>query len=260
MTKNLEIATQKSTLERNKALDEICKELQLNHIPHSSLADQKNVFLDIIVKSMKSSNEAAQISAARMSTLIVLQLGHDERFCSKLSNLFSDLLRRSSNSPSVNASICTTLAFFELFDEEHTHLGDLMDSFKEIFSGNQSSNGDKSNEESNLLRIKALEAWGLLLTVCSPKEVCSLVKSRNMKDLTEMLHTPNIDFRIACGQVILLVIERGRIHNSSYLESDIPEVCNVIKELVNDVYISKDKRRTQAVKFREILKYLEVKR
>lgn len=255
LSKYLENATHDSTLVRTKALEDICKELQLNHIPHNFLSDQKNVILDIIIKTMKRGTEIIQILVIRLATLIVLQIGYDERFCSTLSNLFSKSLQLTAISPSVNASICTALAFFELVDNEHTgNVFGKMELFRQIFSV-------PHKEESNLLCAKALEAWGLLLTLCSPKDVCSsIVKNRTMKDLIEMLHTPNVEVRIICGQIICLIIEQGRMYDSTYLQSDIVEVCKVVKVLVNERYgiISKDKRRTQAAKFREILKYLEV--
>lgn len=261
MTKNLENANDKSHLERSNAVKEICKELQLNSVPKSVLEDHKNTILDIILRSMKR-DDGAQISVIRLATLMVLHLGHDEKFCSQLSNVFSNMLRLSATSLPVNASICTALSFFELVDIEHTNNGQLrsvMDLFRQKFSGSQPQvETTKRNEESYLLRTKALEAWGLLITLCTPREVCSLVRSSTMKDLTDMLHTPNVEFRIVCGQVISLVVEQGRIYDSNYLHSDIQEVCNVMKNLLNDRNISKDKQRTQNPKFREILKFLEV--
>lgn len=208
---------------------------------------------------MKCADGTAQILAARLATLFVLQLGYDDEFCSKLSNFLSNSLRRSTTSPSVAAAICTTLAFLELVDNESMHNGSLMDLLRDIFSDTK-SNGDTLNEPTSILRIKALEACGLLLTLCSPKDVCSHVGGRVLKDLIEILHIPNIDFRIACGHVILLVIEQGRIYDSTFLQSDLPELCNVIRNVVSDGHknICKDKRRTQNTKFREILKYMDV--
>jgi len=110
-----------------------------------------------------------------------------------------------------------------------------------------------------LLCCKAVEAWGLLLTLCSPKDVCTPAGRRVLKELTEMMHKPNIEVRIACGQVICLIIEQGRIYDSTYLHSDLKESLNTIKNIVTDRcrIISKDKIRTQNARFREILKYLE---
>lgn len=264
--KNLQLATQKSPIERTKALKAICDELQDKLVPHTFLADQKNVILEIIFKAMKRGSESEQLAAVRLATLTVLQFGRDERFCSEISKLFFNSLKQSSATISTNASICTALALIELVDDEYStnvSFESVMNVLKQIFYEShpryKSSKEDSSNEQSNLLRIKALEAWALLLTLCSPKDVCSIVKSQMIKDLTEMLHSSNAEFRIVCGQVISLIIEQGRMHDSGYLKSDIPEICNVIQDLVTDRRsISRDKRMKQNTNLREVLKYLEV--
>lgn len=253
-------------MERTKALEEICDELQNKVVPHTFLADQKNVILDIILKAMKRGSDTEQLAAVRLATLTVLQFGRDERFCSEISKLFYNSLKNSSASISTNAAICTALAFFEIADDEHSTnvpsepvLNILRQIFSESHPHYKSLMEGSSNEQSNLLRIKALEAWGLLLTLCSPKDVCFMVNDQIIKDLTEMLHTSNAELRIVCGQVISLVIEQGRIHDGGYLKSDIPEISNVIQDIVTDRRsIGRDKRMMQNTKLREVLKYLEV--
>lgn len=251
--KNFLNATNKSPAERTKALEEICKEVSL--VPLAFLADQKHVILDIILKAIKRGGETEQLAAVRLATLTGLRLGRDDRFCSEMSNLFLNSLKNSSTSSSTtNASICTALAFFELVDNERANnvlFEHLMEVFRQKFS---------SNEESNLLRTKALDAWGLLLTLCSPKEVCSIIRSKMMKNLTEILLNANAELRIVCGHVIALIIEQGRLHDNNYLKSDIPEICNAITDVIDDrKNISRDERKMQNVKLREILKYLEVR-
>lgn len=238
-------------MERTKALEEICKELSLEPLALSS--GQKNAVLDIILKAMKRGSETEQLAAVRLATLTVLQLGRDERFCSEITNLFLNSLKHSSTSITTNASICTALAFFELVDNERANSAlfePVMNLLVQKFS---------SNEHADLLRLKALDAWGLHLTLCSPKNVCSIVKSKMIKDLTGMLHTSNAALSIVCGQVISLIIEQGRMHDNSYLKSDIPEICNVINDVINDRRNNnRDERKMQNAKLREILKYLEV--
>lgn len=264
ISKNFELATHKSPIERIKAVEEICNDFHL--VPLAFLTDQKNVIVDIVLKAMKRGNEMEQLAAVRLATLTVLQLGHDERFCSEISNVFFNSVKQSSASSATNASICTALAFFELVDTEQGGNSDMISSmscFRQIFSGSQphlqTKNSACPNEHSKLLRIKALEAWGLLLSLCSQKNVCSLASGQLIKNLTEMMHTSDVEFRVVCGQVISLIIEQGRIYDKSYLQSDIPEICNVIKDIVNDRRnISGDKRRMQNPKLREIMKYLQV--
>lgn len=238
-------------MERTKALEEICKEL--SYSPLTPLADQKNFILDIILKAMKRGGETEQLAAVRLATLTVLQLGREDRFCSEISNLFLNSLKHSSTSSTTSAAICTALAFFELVDNEHgLSFEPVMHLLRQKFT---------PNEQSNLLRIKALEAWGLLVTLCSPKNVCSLIKGKTIQELTEMLQTSNAEFRVVCGQVISLIVEQGRIHDKNYLKSDIPEICNVINDVINDRRNNnRDERKLQNTKLREMLKYLEVNR
>ncbi|KAJ6639181.1 Interferon-related developmental regulator 1 [Pseudolycoriella hygida] len=262
---NFEFAANKSSTERVKALEEICKELQQNVVPHAFLEDQKNLILDIVCKGMKRGSDAEQSAVVRMATLTILQLGRDERFCSEISKLFLSSLRLRTASESVNSLICTALAFFELADDEETssrNFEPTMHLLKEIFSGNHShyktSNAHSSSEGLNSLRVKAMEAWGLLLTLCSPKVVCSIVSSETVKDLIDMLHTSNDEFRVSCCQIISLIVEKGRTFDNSFLNSDVKDLCNVVKDLINNPSsVSKNKRITQKTKLREVLTCLE---
>ncbi|XP_037045013.1 uncharacterized protein LOC119080683 [Bradysia coprophila] len=262
--KFLHLATNKSSEERVKALEEICKEC--HSVPQTFLADHESVLLDIIVKAMKRGNEPEQLAAVRLATLTVFQLGRTERFCSEISNLFLNILRRLSSSNSTNASICSALAFIELMDNENsdsTFLEPAMSLFRQIFAGNHSNrktmNKDSAEELPITLRTKALEAWTLLLTLCSPEDVCSTIDSQQIKELTDlMLQNPTVEFRIACGQVISLIVERGRISECDYLKSDILDICCTIKDIINDrKNTTGDKRIFQNTNLREVLKYLE---
>lgn len=236
-------------------------------MPHIYLADQENVLLDIIVKAMKRGTEPEQLAAVRLATLTVFKLGRTERFCSEITNLFLNSLRRLSSSHATNASICSALAFIELVDHEQDNgsfLESAMSCFRQIFTGVHSNyktmNKDDPEELPVTLRIKALEAWALLLTLLPPEDVSSNIDSQQIKEFTDlMVDNSSVEFRIVCGQVISLIVERGRINDSNYLHSDTPDLCYTIKNIINDrKNATGDKRVSQNTHLREVLKYLEV--
>lgn len=254
----MELAASKSS-DRVNSIQEICKELPL--LPHDFVVDQQNAILAIISKAMKRGTEQDQTAAVRMATLTAFRLGRKERFSSEISNLFSNLLNaKSAATVSTKASICTALSLIELLDIENGNdlfVEPTMELFRQIFLQNQSTAAKDSNE-STKLRTKALEAWGLLLTLCSSDDVRGFVKGPLVGELMEILSNDGngTELRVACGHLFALLVERGRISDKNFLKSEISEICSTIGDVMNDrKNVASDQRKA----LRDVIKYLEVR-
>lgn len=254
-------------MERAKLIQNICNELYL--FPNDKLENQRNVILVVILKAMKRGDEAEQAAAVRMATLAVLQSVREERFCCELSNEFLKFLNHSPAAISTNASICTALAFIELANNNELNnspfLEPLMNLFRQFFCGAQSKQRKtlKENhidETSAILRTRALEAWGLLLTTCSLDVVYTLVNNKIIEELTVLLMNDlATEFRIVCGQVICLIIELGQLRQSEYFEENMLDTCIVIRNILNDRRsASSTKRKSLNTRLRAVLQYVEV--
>ncbi|XP_037029507.1 interferon-related developmental regulator 2-like [Bradysia coprophila] len=136
-----------------------------------------------------------------------------------------------------------------------------MNLFRQIFSGTQSKHHKTLKENSTHklltnLRTKALEGWGLLLTLCSLEDVCILVRDKIIDELTElMINDSNAEIRIACGQLISLIIELGRLRQSKYFKQNMSDTCVAITDIINDRNSGKHKLQNSSL--REVLKYVE---
>lgn len=65
---------------------------------------------------------------------------------------------------------------------------------------------------------------------------------------------------MAAGETIALILESGRAHDENFLEEDIGDLCDAVKQLATDShkYRAKRDRKAQRATFRDVLRYLEV--
>jgi len=65
---------------------------------------------------------------------------------------------------------------------------------------------------------------------------------------------------MAAGETIALILESGRSHDEDFLEDDIAELSEAVKQLATDShkYRAKRDRKAQRATFRDVLRYLEV--
>lgn len=77
LLQSIENATEKSTQIRIQALQNICQIFQHNHIPEF-VEDRKVTVADIVEKSLRRGKREEQEWAARLSSLLILQIGGDD--------------------------------------------------------------------------------------------------------------------------------------------------------------------------------------
>lgn len=65
---------------------------------------------------------------------------------------------------------------------------------------------------------------------------------------------------MACGEVLAVILECGRIHDEDFLESYISDLIDATSELAKDAqkFRAKKERKAQRATFRDLLRYLEV--
>lgn len=81
-----------------------------------------------------------------------------------------------------------------------------------------------------------------------------------MKSFIGLLDSPHLDVRMACGEIITVILERGRILDVDFMSSHLADLIKFTQILVKDSqkHRGKKERKAQRASFRDVLRYLEV--
>ncbi|XP_055787949.1 interferon-related developmental regulator 2-like isoform X1 [Salvelinus fontinalis] len=106
------------------------------------------------------------------------------------------------------------------------------------------------------LHSAALHAWALLVTLC-PASRLSVLLDLHLLKLQACLESSDVNYRIAVGETIALLVELGRDIDRELEDSDM--LCECLKGLATDgnKHRAKNDRRKQRSIFREVLHYIE---
>ncbi|CAF93360.1 unnamed protein product, partial [Tetraodon nigroviridis] len=104
----------------------------------------------------------------------------------------------------------------------------------------------------------ALQAWALLVTLCPPSKL-TLLLDQHLPKLQECLQSNDVNYRIAVGETIALLVELGRDVDEQFEVEDSEGLCQCLKSLATDgnKHRAKNDRRKQRSIFREVLHYIE---
>ncbi|XP_060666231.1 interferon-related developmental regulator 2 [Drosophila nasuta] len=266
--KALEQATEKSAQTRVQALQSICELLMHRYMP-DFVEDRKMTLMDFVEKSVRRGKGQEQVWGARLAPLLVLQLGGEEGMSKAMNSFLLNTVQDKSVSFDARAKCCTALGLLNFLDcEDVGELVQLMQFFETIFAGSYLRGDDKTpisvTAEAGTLHAEALSSWGLLLTLIPSGDFVSLMttgqhKFPSIKRFLGLLESPHLDVRMAAGETIALILESGRAHDENFLEEDINELCDAVKQLATDSakYRAKRDRKTQRATFRDVLRYLE---
>lgn len=183
LLQSIENATEKSTQIRIQALHQICDIFQHRYIP-DFIEDRKCTLMDIVEKSLRRGKGAEQEWAARLSTLLIVQLGGDEDVSDNIKQILLQSLNNKTISNAVRGLACTALSMIHfLGTEDIEEIVETMRQCEQIFSASYSKI-DKSaptvNDDVAQLHVSALGAWGLLATVIPPGDFCSYINKNSI--------------------------------------------------------------------------------
>uniref|UniRef100_A0A8C7NA31 Interferon-related developmental regulator 2 n=1 Tax=Oncorhynchus kisutch TaxID=8019 RepID=A0A8C7NA31_ONCKI len=101
----------------------------------------------------------------------------------------------------------------------------------------------------------ALHAWALLVTLCPASRLTVL----HLPKLQACLESSDVNYRIAVGETIALLVELGRDIDREFEFEDSDTLCESLKGLATDgnKHRAKNDRRKQRTIFREVLHYIE---
>lgn len=168
MLQLIENCAEKSAKIRIPALKSMCETMQHRFIS-DFIVDRKITVIDIIEKSLRRGKSEEQELAARLTVLLIIQIGAD-------SNDFKtacQILLTSINNPVCLQSLAM---FYFLSGEDINEIVNIMFSFEQIFT-----NGDKTspiaNEALVQLHVEAMGGWSLLATLIPPSDFCLYISN-----------------------------------------------------------------------------------
>lgn len=226
---------------------------------------------DALERALKKGRGAEQIAAAKLAPILCIQLGEDhcEELVRVVKPAFLIVLTDKSVDASIRAECCQSLAVISFVSGgDMGDILDLMRTFETIFSGSYLK-GDGSLKVSasaeGVIHAAALDAWTLLLALCSPADVYSLLGgstttfSPSLSQLTELLLAPSLEVRISAGVALSLAYELGLEFSEAFGQDELDTIIAEVEQLAKDSnkFRAKKDRKTQRATFRDVLRFFE---
>ncbi|XP_071611882.1 interferon-related developmental regulator 2 isoform X2 [Heliangelus exortis] len=226
------------------------------------LLERRLTLTDSLEKCLKKGKGEEQALAGTVLTLLCLQMGSgpegEEAFRS-LKPLLISVLTDSTASPSARQSCATALGmccYIAAADLED--LISCLSCLEGIFSPPSAGEGGSTPTQHGPLHCSALQSWSLLLTICPPSHIKSILDNCWQK-LPLLLSSSSVTLRILAGEAIALLFELAQDMEEDLCHHDTEFLCTQLKVLATESnkYRAKTDRRKQRSIFRDILRFIE---
>ncbi|KOX78974.1 Interferon-related developmental regulator 1, partial [Melipona quadrifasciata] len=264
--------TQKSAKGRTICFNGMEKIFAIKYIP-DFVEDRKMTITDSVERGLKKGRSEEQSIAARLSTLLCVQLGAFESaevVCQDLKSTLTFIASDTTASTQARSECCWALSMNQfLSGNDATATIEIMQLLSSIFSGSYlKGNGAIATISSEVaaLHAAAISSWTLLLTVMAPADIYNLLASDrtnsympSLNRLRELLKSPHLDIRLSAGEALAIIFELGRDFSDDYEQDWSLDLIEILKDLATDSnkYRAKKDRKQQRANFRDILRYIE---
>uniref|UniRef100_A0A8C5BFU4 Interferon-related developmental regulator 2 n=1 Tax=Gadus morhua TaxID=8049 RepID=A0A8C5BFU4_GADMO len=243
-----------------------------SRVLYDFLTERRITVADSLERCLKKGGGEEQAAAATLFVLLCVQLGGGDEAeeCFKmLRPLFSAILIDRGASVSARQSCARALGMccYVSAAEDGEDLVRSMGQLEAVFMSSY------PNREGALPAAKpghpalfgaALQAWALLVTLCPVSRLTKVVLLCPLSHLPKLqacLESSDVNYRIAVGETIALLVELGRDIDEDFEVEDSVGLCVSLKGLATDSnkHRAKNDRRKQRSIFREVLHYIEVR-
>ncbi|XP_077487842.1 interferon-related developmental regulator 1 isoform X1 [Amblyomma americanum] len=245
--------SQKSAKGRLSCLEAIRKALS-NRYLYDFLIDRPTTVCDLVERGLRKGRGEEQGVSATLAALACVHYGAGEESAGLFQTLrqpLTTLLLDAAQAPPVRAKCATAIGLccFVAESDNYPVVQSCMESLWQALSGAKPSTG---STPASVLHGASLLAWGLLLTVAPVDRLLALAKS-SMGRLQELLESPDLDLRIAAGEVIAIIYEVARDYDDNFEEPP-DALCNQLRQLATDSqkFRAKKERRQQRSTFRDV--------
>ncbi|KAM7095886.1 interferon-related developmental regulator 2 isoform 1-T1 [Ciconia maguari] len=226
------------------------------------LLERRLTLTDSLEKCLKKGKGEEQALAGTVLTLLCLQMGsgpEGEEVFRSLKPLLISVLTDSMASPGARQSCATALGmccYIAAADLED--LVSCLSCLEAIFSPPSAGEGGSAPAQHGPLHCSALQSWSLLLTICPPSHIKSVLDNRWLK-LPPLLSSSSVALRILAGETIALVFELAQDVEEDLCHQDTEFLRAQLKVLATESnkYRAKTDRRKQRSIFRDILRFIE---
>uniref|UniRef100_A0A665TB56 Interferon-related developmental regulator 2 n=1 Tax=Echeneis naucrates TaxID=173247 RepID=A0A665TB56_ECHNA len=252
----------KSAKTRLAALESL-RQAFSSRVLYDFLTERRLTVSDCLERSLKKGSGEEQAAAATVFALLCIQLeGGDEaeEGFKILRPVLTAILNDNSASIVARQSCARALGMccYVSAAEEGEDLIKSLALLESIFMSsypNREGTLPTPKPGSPGLHGAALQAWSLLVTLC-PASRMAVLLDLHLPKLQACLQSNDVNYRIAVGETIALLVELGRDINEV---DDSESLCECLKGLATDgnKHRAKNDRRKQRSIFREVLHYIE---
>ncbi|XP_023275755.1 interferon-related developmental regulator 2-like isoform X1 [Seriola lalandi dorsalis] len=255
----------KSAKTRLAALESL-RQAFSSKVLYDFLTERRLTVSDCLERSLKKGGGEEQAAAATVFALLCIQLeGGDEaeEGFKVLRPILTALLMDNSASIAARQSCARALGMccYVSAAEEGEDLIKSLALLESIFMTsypNREGALPTPKPGSPGLHSAALQAWSLLVTLC-PASRLKVLLDLHLPKLQACLQSNDVNYRIAAGETIALLVELGRDIDEEFEVEDSEGLCECLKSLATDgnKHRAKNDRRKQRSIFREVLHYIE---
>uniref|UniRef100_A0A8D0CV93 Interferon-related developmental regulator 2 n=1 Tax=Sander lucioperca TaxID=283035 RepID=A0A8D0CV93_SANLU len=254
----------KSTKTRLAGLESL-RQAFCSRVLYDFLTERRLTISDCLERSLKKGSVEEQAAAATVFTLLCIQLGggdEAEEGFKLLRPIFTAILIDNSASIAARQSCARALGLccYVSTAEEGEDLIKSLALLESVFMSsypNRDGTLPTPKPGSPGLHSAALQAWSLLVTLC-PTSRLTVLLDLHLPKLQACLQSSDVNYRIAVGETIALLVELGRdIDEQTHKQMLCLSQC--LKSLATDgnKHRAKNDRRKQRSIFREVLHYIE---
>ncbi|XP_051804964.1 interferon-related developmental regulator 2 isoform X2 [Acanthochromis polyacanthus] len=230
------------------------------------LTERRLTVSDCLERSLKKGSGEEQAAAATVFALLCIQLGggdEAEEGFKMLRPILTAILIDSTASIAARQSCARSLGMccYVSAAEDGEDLIKSLALLESVFMSsypNREGTLPTPKPGSSGLHSAALQAWSLLVTLC-PASRLTVLLHLHLPKLQACLQSSDVNYRIAVGETIALLVELGRDLDEDFEVDDSESLCESLKSLATDgnKHRAKNDRRKQRSIFREVLHYIE---
>lgn len=255
----------KSAKTRLAALESL-RQAFSSKVLYDFLTERRLTVSDCLERSLKKGGGEEQAAAATLFALLCIQLGggdEAEEGFKMLRPILTTILIDNTASMAARQSCARALGMccYVSAAEDGEDLIKSLALLESVFMSsypNREGTLATPKPGSQGLHSAALQAWALLVTLC-PASRLSVLLDLHLPKLQACLESSDVNYRIAVGETIALLVELGRDVDEEFDVQDSGSLCECLKSLATDgnKHRAKNDRRKQRSIFREVLHYIE---
>ncbi|XP_034393385.1 interferon-related developmental regulator 2 isoform X2 [Cyclopterus lumpus] len=237
-----------------------------SRVLYDFLTERRLTISDCLERSLKKGSAEEQAVAATVFALLCIQLGggdEAEEGFKMLRPILTAILIDNAASLAARQSCARALGMccYVSTSEEGEDLIKSLALLESVFMSsypNREGTLPTPKPGSPALHNAALQAWSLLVTLY-PASRLAVLLDLHLPKLQVCLQSSDVNYRIAVGETIALLVELRRDIDEEFAVEDSESMCECLKSLATDSnkHRAKNDRRKQRSVFRDVLHYIE---